>query len=141
MAINFSKSISTTEFLNAYNNNVVEFSSDNVLDSVKCTITIGGFPFVITPINNLFRFNFKEVIGVLINQNNHKDNIVPTSNIEVDNSLLGSWNVDYTITFSGIYYTVSASVARERPRICRSRYSWWDYYGIRRRLFYILGKN
>ena len=78
MAINFSKSLSTTNFLNAYNNNVVEFSSDNVLDSVKCVITIGTYTFEITPINNIFYFNFKEIISVLINQNKFSDDILPT---------------------------------------------------------------
>ncbi len=102
MAITFSKSISTLKLLNAYNNNVVQFSSDNVLDSVKCSVDIPGLtlPFEITPINNVFEFNYREVISALINTNNFKDEILPTTNLEVDNSLNGSFLVTYTITFS-----------------------------------------
>ena len=108
MAIAFSKPISTTALLNAYNNNVVEFSSDNVLDSTKCTINLGGFDFVITPINNLFRFNYKELLRVLINTNNFTDDILPsliladeTSHVYNDtvNTYLSEL-VTYTITFS-----------------------------------------
>ncbi len=100
MAITFSKSISTTEFLNAYNNNIVEFSSDNILDSVKCDIVIGGYTFTITPINNLFRFNFKEVVKTLINLNNFKDDVTPSLDLTIDDSLQMMFLVDYTITFT-----------------------------------------
>jgi len=77
MAIIFNKSLSTSNFLNAYNNNIVEFESDNVLDSVKCEITIGSLTFEITPINNVFYFNFKEILSVLINPNNFIDTLTP----------------------------------------------------------------
>lgn len=108
MAITFTKALSITDFLNAYNNNIVEFSSDNVLDSVKCDITIGAVSFQITPINNVFRFNFKEVLRVLINSNRFQDEISPalilgddTSHVYDDtaNTFL-SQLVSYTITFS-----------------------------------------
>lgn len=108
MSISFSKALSTTDFLNAYNNNIVVFSSDNVLDSVKCDITIGALSFQITPINNVFRFNFQEVLSVLINPNNFQDEVLPvlvlgddTSHVYDDsaNTFL-SQLVDYTITFS-----------------------------------------
>lgn len=103
MAITFSKSISITKLLNAYNNNVVEFTSDAIPggESIsKATINLGGIDFEITPISNVLHFNFKEVIKVLINDNNHADPILPTSNIEVDNTLNESELVTYTITFS-----------------------------------------
>lgn len=77
MAITFSKLISETNILNSYNNNVVIFSSDDVLDSVKCVINISGLDFEITPISNVFRYNFKEVVTVLINQNRFTDDILP----------------------------------------------------------------
>lgn len=108
MAISFTKSLSTTNFLNAYNNNVVVFSSDNVLDSVKCDIVIGSVSFQITPIDNVFRFNFKEVVSVLINQNRFSDDILPTLTLggkashvynDTDNTFLEQL-VSYTITFS-----------------------------------------
>ena len=100
MAITFSKSISTTKLLNAYNNNVVEFTSDSILDATKCTITIGGKSFEITPnSSNVFRFNFREIVKVLMS-NNFEDTITPTTNLEIDNSLNNSYNVVYTITLS-----------------------------------------
>ena len=100
MAISFSKSISVLKLLNTYNNNVVEFTSDDTLDATKCNINLGGLDFEITPINNVFRFNYKEVVSALINSNNFKDSIIPTSNFEGDTSLSGSYLVTYTITFA-----------------------------------------
>lgn len=110
MAITFSKSISEVNFLNAYNNSIVEFASDSILDSVKCEILIGGFPFVITPINNVFRFNFREIVKVLINTNNFKDSSIPSlmDDITIDESLVGSWSVTYTITFENDTTEVTA---------------------------------
>ena len=70
MAITFTKAVSIAKFLNASNNNVVELSSDSVLDSSKCTISMGGTSIEITPINNVFRYNFKELVKSLINTNN-----------------------------------------------------------------------
>jgi len=102
MAITFSKTISELKILNAYNNNVVEFASDNVLDATKCNINIGGLDFEITPISNVFRFNYKEVISSLINTNNFEDTSFPNATLEIDNSLNGSWLVTYTITFSDL---------------------------------------
>ena len=104
MAITFSKSLSESNFLNAYNNNIVEFSSDNVLDATLCEISINGYEIEITPINNLFRYNFIEYITVLINQNQFSDDIIPdldTSYIYDDsgNTYLEA-SIDYTITFS-----------------------------------------
>ena len=108
MAITFSKSLSTTNFLNAYNNNIVEFSSNNVLDAVKCEITIGSLTFEITPIDNVFHFNFKEVTSVLINSNNFIDTIIPdliASNVTstIYNNTANTYLlqlVNYEITFS-----------------------------------------
>jgi hypothetical protein len=100
MAITFSKSISTTELLNTYNNNVVEFSSDNVLDSKSCNINIGGFDLVITPdSSNLFRYNFKEIAKVILD-NRFADDIVADADIKADPSLINTSLVTYTVTFS-----------------------------------------
>lgn len=78
MAITFSKSLSTTNLLNAYNNNIIIFSSDNVLDSVKCVINLGGQDIEITPTpSNIFRYNFKEIIPIFINTSNFQDEILP----------------------------------------------------------------
>jgi hypothetical protein len=103
MAISFSKSISTTKLLNTYNNNVVEFTSDNALDATKCIITLGGYDFEITPINNVFRFNYKEVVSALINTNNFKDSILPDTNVlQTDSTLKYVADVTYTITFTDL---------------------------------------
>ena len=112
MAITFSKSISETNFLNAYNNNIVKFTSDAIPGGetiVKASITIiGSLPLEITPINDVFRYNFNEAIEVLINQNNFSDDILPTlllgdatSHIYDDtaNTFINPL-VTFTITFS-----------------------------------------
>lgn len=100
MAIVFSKDIPTNTLLNAYNNNVVEFSSDSGLDAVKCTITVGAYTFVITPINDVFYFNLKEIIAVLINDKNHKDDVNITTVITTDTNLLKSYTFNYEIAFT-----------------------------------------
>ena len=78
MAITFSKSLSVTKLLNAHNNSVVEFTS-TTLTATKCTITIAGSasPFIITPINNVFSFNFKDILKALINQGSFQDETTP----------------------------------------------------------------
>ena len=101
MAITFSKAISITELLNAFNNNVVEFSSDDALDSVKCNININSKDFEITPdTSNVFRFNFLEAVRIFVKQNNFEDSILPTADNVNDTSLINSWLVTYTITLS-----------------------------------------
>ncbi len=92
MSIVFTKQLSTENFLNAYNNSVVEFSSDSGVEAEKATISIGTLEFEILPINEVFRFNLKEVITVLINSNNFQDDTLPeleagdTSSFVYDNS-------------------------------------------------------
>lgn len=113
MAVTFSKSLSETNILNAYNNNIVKFTSDAIPGGesiTKASISIVGLsdPFEITPINGVFRFNFKEVIKVLINSNNFTDEIIPslvlfddTSHVynDTDNTFINPL-ITYTITFS-----------------------------------------
>lgn len=74
--ITFSKDIAIDKLLLAYVNNVVEFSSDNILAKTKATITIGIsiktlFP---SPTGN-FYLNFKEWITSLINVDNFADDL------------------------------------------------------------------
>ena len=111
MSVTKSKSISTTNLLNSYNNNAIEFTSDAIPGGEtieKANINIGGYDFEITPINNVFKFNFREISGVLVNPNNFTDDILPiliaadeTSHIldDTTNTYL-SVLVTYTITFS-----------------------------------------
>lgn len=53
--------------LNAYNNSILEFSTD-VGTPARAIVEIGTYKFNITPNQNLFYINLKEIIGVLINQ-------------------------------------------------------------------------
>jgi hypothetical protein len=74
--ITFTKDIATDKLLLAYVNNVVEFSSDNVLSKTKATISIGAsiktlFP---SPIGT-FYLNFKDWITSLINVDNFTDDL------------------------------------------------------------------
>lgn len=102
MAITFSKSISITKLLNAYNNNVVEFTSNAIPGGetiTKANINIGGNDIVITPISDVFRYNFKEIFIILIN-NNFDDDVVMDADVKADTSLIKSFLVTYTLTFS-----------------------------------------
>jgi len=102
MAVTFSKSLSTTKLLNAYNNNVVEFTSNAIPigETIsKATINIGGEDVEITPINEVFSYNFREIIRVLMN-NNFEDSIIADDGYKADASLSGSYLVTYTLTFS-----------------------------------------
>lgn len=102
MAVTFSKTISTTKLLNAYNNNVVEFTSSAIPGGEtidKATINIGGSDFTISPISNVLRFNFKEVVSALLN-NNFDDDVIADDDIKADTSLMSSYVVTYTITFT-----------------------------------------
>lgn len=102
MAVLFTKSIPEDEFLNTYNNNIVEFNSDTSgKTALYCEITISGItnPFEITPINGKFRFNFKEVVSTLINENRFQDDIKPIANIVEDNSLFLVAEVEFKIIF------------------------------------------
>lgn len=105
MAIIFDKALSTTELLNAYNNNIVEFHSDNGLAAVSCVINLGDVSFEITPDpNGQFLFNLKEGVKVLINSNSFEDLIVPDIEFDgyvyKDDTLFLSLGVDYELTLS-----------------------------------------
>ena len=100
MAIVFSKDISSTVWLNAYNNNVVTFNSDSIKTAMKCTITIGGNAIEITPNpSGVFKYNLKELLKALIN-NNFIDSVAQTSTSVGDGSLAKTYTVTFLITFS-----------------------------------------
>lgn len=77
MAITFSQSLSESSVLNAFNNNIVKFTSDSVSPAVKAKITIGSVDVIITP-DPLgdFTYNFKTFFKTLVNSNNFEDGIV-----------------------------------------------------------------
>jgi hypothetical protein len=78
MAIVFSKDISTTKLLMAYNNHFVKFNSDSEKTPLNCTITgIGVLPIIIYPHpDGSFLFNLSEYVRADINTNNFADNLV-----------------------------------------------------------------
>lgn len=101
MAITFTTSRSITDYLEGFNNNVVVFSSDDVLDSTKCNINIGAKDFVITPnTSNVFRYNFLEVIEALIKGQLADGLTFGNPNEYEDTDLYSSFLVTYTITFT-----------------------------------------
>lgn len=100
--ITFSKDIATDKLLLAYVNNVVEFSSDNILAKTKATITIGTsiktlFP---SPTGN-FYLNFKDWITSLINVDNFADDLQADI---VGDGYIYDWTIkaylNQTITFT-----------------------------------------
>lgn len=106
MAITFTKQISETDVLNAFNNNVVEFNSDSVKTSIKTTIKILGEELEITPNpSGVFRYNFKEIVKKLINTNYFRDTIEPeieTSFVYLDESVFKELEVEYVIQFDDL---------------------------------------
>lgn len=104
MAIIFTKAISESELLNSHNNNIVEFYSNSVLTSTKCTLNFGSVSFEITPDpSGNFSYNLKHAIKELINENNFEDQILPDIEndgyIYEDGSLYKLQGLTYTITF------------------------------------------
>lgn len=64
----------------AYNDSIIQFSSDSITDATKAIITVEGDAFVTVPINNIFTFNFKEILKTKINTNRFEDEIIPDLN-------------------------------------------------------------
>ena len=101
MAITYTKSRSITKYLDGFNNNIVQFSSDDVLDSTQCNVNIGTKDFVITPdSSNVFRFNFLEVVEALIKGQLADGLTYGHPNEYADTDLYWSYLVTYTITFT-----------------------------------------
>tara|TARA_R110002049_G_scaffold309180_1_gene518135 strand:- start:23988 stop:25163 length:1176 start_codon:yes stop_codon:yes gene_type:complete len=105
MAIVFTKNPSITDIQSAFNNNVVEFSSDSGLDSVKCTIVLTynfiDYIFVITPnTNNDFYFNLKEISSKLAKINKFDDSLTsPVFGLN-DYDFLFNITVNYIVELS-----------------------------------------
>lgn len=79
--------------LNAFNDNIVEFTED---DAVKAKIEVFGVGvFEITPLNGYFYFNFKEIFKVAINQNLFSDEINLIDGFIEDTSLFKNLDVKY----------------------------------------------
>lgn len=118
MAISFTKSITEAGIVNAFNDNVVEFSSSSLSPATKATITVNSTDFVITPDSNgVFTYNFLTLFRTLVNQNNFADGVMseaaginpvsPDYGIQ-DSDAYQDITVDYEVTLeSGGTETVS----------------------------------
>lgn len=73
--ISFSKDL--LQLNPAYNDSIIQFSSNTITGATKAILTIDGMQFLAVPNNNKFTFNFKEIISNLINQNRFFDEILP----------------------------------------------------------------
>ena len=87
--------------LNAYNNCIIEFTSDENINSIaRALVTIEGFTLDLTPIAGIFYVNLKNVITTIINQKRFEDEIninYPSNFLYLDNSLFHELNIDLTI--------------------------------------------
>jgi hypothetical protein len=103
MAIQFTKALSQTKLLQAFNNNIIRFHSDVTGTPTKATLTGFGFVSVLYPNpNGIFYFNFKDYITAEINQNNFAGDFSapgPTFQKGVDAGLFMSDNLEIKIHF------------------------------------------
>lgn len=98
MAITISKEPLGT-VLNAYNNSIIEFSTD-VGTPARALIIIDDFTFEITPNNGLFYFNLKEIVKAIINEDNFSDTIAisnPATFVYPDAKLYKEISFDITV--------------------------------------------
>lgn len=73
-----------TGILPAFNNNIIEFKSDSIVNSVQAKLTINSNEFIIYKLpSGWYRFNFKEISKTLVNHNNFKDELT-TDIIDID---------------------------------------------------------
>lgn len=95
----------------AYNNSIIKYSS-NLGVMTSSTIQIDGENFKIYPFNNVFSFNFLEIIKIKINTNNFKDLITPNldNKIMYDDTTL-SKVITATITTTNGVVTDSLTVS------------------------------
>lgn len=78
MPFTFTKQLPTNDLVYAYNNNRVEFTTDNIANAYKCDIQIDGVSVAeITPFNSQFVVTSWEGIFKSLYTHQFKDNIVP----------------------------------------------------------------
>lgn len=98
MALTFTKQ-PQGPILNAYNNNIYEFST-SLFTGVRAVILVDDqYRFEITPNQGRFYFNLSPVMRVLINQDAFSDNIAvnPPSFVYPDNRLFKTISVEITV--------------------------------------------
>jgi hypothetical protein len=77
MAIIFNKTIPNDKLCLAYNNNILDFTTNNVLDVINCQVTINGTSIVLYPHpNKRFYLNLKQYITTFLNVDNFTDDLL-----------------------------------------------------------------
>lgn len=96
----------------AYNDSIIEFSSSTLSGVTYSEISINSNIFKVYPIAGVFTYNFKEIVKVLINQNNFSDSIIPDLSVDyiVDDSTL---SLILTPTIKIYNSTTSEQVTKE----------------------------
>ena len=87
--------------LNGRNNNIVTFSASNTPSNevaVSASVVIDSNTFYLTPINEVFTFNFLQIFSVLSHHNILDQSMDSTA--RENDSLIFNENVTYTIEFS-----------------------------------------
>lgn len=110
MAIVFSKGISETRLLMAFNNNIVEFASNTAGKTpLNCTVTGFGITAILYPLpDGTFFFNMLEWISTAINTKNFNDDLVTdlvngdesTFTYDVKNGCYIDGNITFKINFT-----------------------------------------
>jgi len=91
MAIIFNKTIPSDRLCLAYNNNILDFTTNNVLDVVNCRVTINGTSIVLYPHpNKRFYLNLKQYITTFLNVDNFADDL-DVSDMAIDFTYFYDW--------------------------------------------------
>lgn len=61
----------------AFNDSIIIFSSNTILEPERANIKVGEHTFTAEPYNEMFHFNFRGIATTLINQNKFADTIFP----------------------------------------------------------------
>jgi len=104
MAIIFNKTIPSDKLCLAYNNNILDFTTNNVLDVINCQVTINGTSIVLYPHpNKRFYLNLKQYITSFLNVDNFKDDldvdIITTSFYNWTDKIYLDTEIDIQINF------------------------------------------
>ena len=76
MAIIFNKTIPSDKLCLAYNNNILDFTTDSTKDILNCQVTINGTSIVLYPHpNKRFYLNLKQYITTFLNVDNFADDL------------------------------------------------------------------
>lgn len=146
MAITFFRKPSTSVFLNAFNNNIVQFRSNSSgVTPLSATITYGSVTIKLSPsffnVKYSFQYNLKELFKTTVNSNNFRDDIHGTSLLSESDTDLTDTPVptfEYIYQDSNVYRTMSikfkitftdgnSEEATEQFRVMRSLVQLEDY--------------